>query len=103
MNINEIAKRAYKRALERGKITEVSSPTAQYAECAECAESLKDEFCELLGASEDTSSEHLSEYSEVQEEITDILIVCLTELYRRNDNVERIIMRKIDYNDKRID
>ena len=100
MNINEIAKRAYKRALERGKITEVSSPTAQYAECAV---SLKDEFCELLGASEDTSSEHLSEYSEVQEEITDILIVCLTELYRRNDNVERIIMRKIDYNDKRID
>lgn len=100
MNINEIAKRAYKRALERGKITEVSSPTAQYAECAE---SLKDEFCELLGASEDTSSEHLSEYSEVQEEITDILIVCLTELYRRNDNVERIIMRKLDYNDKRID
>ena len=100
MNINEIAKRAYKRALERGKITEVSSPTAQYAECAA---SLKDEFCELLGASEDTSSEHLSEYSEVQEEITDILIVCLTELYRRNDNVERIIMRKIDYNDKRID
>lgn len=100
MNINEIAKRAYKRALERGKITEVSSPTAH---SAYCAESLKDEFCELLGASEDTSSEHLSEYSEVQEEITDILIVCLTELHRRNDNVERIIMRKLDYNDKKID
>lgn len=58
---------------------------------------------ELLKANEDVSSEHISEYSEVQEELVDILIVCLTELHRRNDNVERIIMRKLDYNDKRID
>ena len=96
MNINEIAEHAYKRALERGKITEVSAPMKRYAEC-------KDEFCELLKANEDVSSEHISEYSEVQEELVDILIVCLTELHRRNDNVERIIMRKLDYNDKRID
>lgn len=100
MNINEIAERAYKRALERGKITEVSAPMKWYVECAE---SIKNEFCELLSASEDVSSEHISEYSEVQEELVDILIVCLTELHRRNDNVERIIMRKLDYNDKRID
>ena len=100
MNINEIAEHAYKRALERGKITEVSAPMKRYAECTN---SLKDEFYELLKANEDVSSEHISEYSEVQEELVDILIVCLTELHRRNDNVERIIMRKLDYNDKRID
>ena len=45
MNINEIAEHAYKRALERGKITEVSAPMKRYAECTN---SLKDEFCELL-------------------------------------------------------
>lgn len=63
MNINEIAEHAYKRALERGKITEVSAPMKRYAECTN---SLKDEFCELLKANEDVSSEHISEYSEVQ-------------------------------------
>lgn len=50
MNINEIAEHAYKRALERGKITEVSAPMKRYAECTN---SLKDEFCELLKANED--------------------------------------------------
>lgn len=49
MNINEIAEHAYKRALERGKITEVSAPMKRYAECTN---SLKDEFCELLKANE---------------------------------------------------
>lgn len=44
MNINEIAEHAYKRALERGKITEVSAPMKRYAECTN---SLKDEFCVL--------------------------------------------------------
>lgn len=62
---------------------------------------LLEEFTEFSKASEDKPSEHLPEYTEAAEELADILIGCLTELYKRNVDVGSIIRDKINYNETR--
>lgn len=51
---------------------------------------------------ERVQSDHIPEYTEAQEELADILITCLTELHRRNVNIESIIERKLSFNQTRI-
>lgn len=53
-------------------------------------------------ASELTKSEHLPQYTEAEEELADVLIVCLTELHRRGTNVEEIVKAKIEFNKTRL-
>ena len=53
-------------------------------------------------ASELTKSEHLPQYTEAEEELADVLIVCLTELHRRGTSVEEIIKAKIEFNKTRL-
>lgn len=53
-------------------------------------------------ASELTKSEHLPQYTEAEEELTDVLIVCLTELHRRGTNIEEIVKAKISFNKTRL-
>lgn len=59
------------------------------------------ELEEYYLASELTKSEHLPQYTEAEEELADVLIVCLTELHRRGTNVEEIVKAKIEFNKKR--
>ena len=60
------------------------------------------ELKEFREASEIEKSEHLPEYTQAQEELTDVLICCLTELHRRGVDVEEIIKAKIEFNKTRV-
>lgn len=45
---------------------------------------------------------HLPQYTASVEELADIAISALTELYARVDNVEEVIVAKINYNKTRV-
>ena len=94
--MNHLAKISYETALRREQITTDNSNIHD-----ESGDAIFREFSEYHYASETESSEHLPQYSEAAEELADILIVCLTELYRRGVNVEKIITDKIEYNKTR--
>lgn len=95
MDLNKAAKRAYKNALARKKIVgEVKHEDS--------VRTLGQEFEEFKNADEKLPSNHLSEYSEAVEELTDILIGSLTELYRRNVDVEVVVHAKLKYNENRL-
>ena len=95
--MNHLAKTSYLTALKRGQITEDKSHIHEESSWA-----LHRELREYDMASEDLPSEHLPQYTEAQEELADILITCLTELYRRGVNVEKLIKTKIEYNKSRL-
>ena len=59
------------------------------------------EVNEFAEASEDKKSEHLPEYTEAQEELADIIIGCMTELFKRGIDVDKIIDAKIEINEQR--
>lgn len=91
INLNQLAQDAYECALRRKKTTASVNHIAT-------ANSIDEELAELLDANEVHDSVHITGYTEVQEELADILIVCLTELHKRGTNVEAIITDKINFN-----
>ena len=93
--INELAQTAFDTAIIRGK-------TARDMNHLDTFFGIFSELKEFREASEIDPSEHLPEYTQAQEELTDVLICCLTELYRREVNVEEILIAKINYNKTRI-
>jgi NTP pyrophosphatase (non-canonical NTP hydrolase) len=92
--INQLAQTAYETAIIRGK-------TARDMNHLDTFFGILSELKEFREASEIDPSEHLSEYTQAQEELTDVLICCLTELHRRGVDVERIIKEKIVFNKTR--
>ena len=95
MELQEKARKAFNNALRRGK-------TSVYNNHPDDAQTLMAEMKEFAEASEDMKSEHLPEYTEAQEELADIIIGCMTELFKRGVNIEKIIDAKIAFNEKRI-
>jgi NTP pyrophosphatase (non-canonical NTP hydrolase) len=93
--INQLAQTAFDTAIIRGKTSKDTTHDETFF-------GILEELREFREASEVKKSEHLPEYTEAQEELTDILISCLTELHRRGVDVERIIKDKIEYNKTRI-
>ena len=93
--INDLAKQAHETAVKRGK-------TSEDALHLDTVFGILSELKEFREASEIDPSEHLPQYTQAQEELTDILICCLTELHRREVNVEEILIAKINYNKTRI-
>lgn len=93
INLNQLAQDAYECALRRKKTT----PSVNHIATAN---SIDEELAEFLEASEVHDSLHIT-YPEAQEELADILIVCLTELHKRGANVEAIIIDKIKFNQHR--
>lgn len=93
--INDLAKQAHETAVKRGKTSEDASHLDTFF-------GILSELKEFREASEIEPSEHLPEYTEAQEELTDVLICCLTELHRRGVDVERIIKEKIEFNKTRV-
>lgn len=94
-NINTLAREAYDNAVIRSKTTKYPSHEDNFF-------SIFEEFKELKEASEFIKSEHLPEYSETAEELADVLIACLTELHKRDVNIEAILRAKINYNKTRV-
>lgn len=95
MGINAIAKKAFENALKRGKTT------IDMIHHEDTVSSLAEEFLEFVLADEKMPSPHIPEISHSVEELTDILITCMTELYRRDINVEKIVLEKIRFNENR--
>lgn len=93
--INELAKQAHETVVKRGKTSEDTSHLDTFF-------SILSELKEFREAGETKKSEHLPEYTETQEELTNVLICCLTELHRRGVDVERIIKEKIEFNKTRV-
>ena len=93
--INDLAKQAHETAVKRGKTSEDTSHLDTFF-------GILSELKEFREASEIDPSEHLPQYTASQEELTDVLICCLTELYRREVDVEEILMAKINYNKTRV-
>lgn len=95
IGINELAERAYLTALRRKQITEDAMTHK------EIVGALANEFAEFVVANEFLPSEHLPFISQAEEEVIDILIVCLTELKRRGLDAEFVITKKMEFNEKR--
>lgn len=93
--INQLAQTAFNTAIIRGKTSKDISHDDTFF-------SVLEELKEFREASEIEKSEHLPEYTQAQEELTDILICCLTELHRRGVDVEDIIKAKIEFNKTRV-
>ena len=93
--INDLAKQAHETAVRRGKTSEDASHLDTFF-------GILSELKEFREASEIDPSEHFPEYTQAQEELTDVLICCLTELHRRGVDVERIIKEKIEFNKTRV-
>lgn len=94
VNLNEIARRTFECAIKRKKTTPHINHTLD-------AVSLLQELDEFHMADEKKASGHIPPYTEAQEELADILITCLTELYKRGTNIEAIVTQKIDFNEQR--
>lgn len=94
-NINQLAQTAFNTAIIRRK-------TARDMNHLDTFFGILSELKEFRKASETEKSEHLPEYTQAQEELTDVLICCLTELHRREVDVERIIKEKIEFNKTRV-
>ena len=94
-NINQLAQTAFNTAIIRGKTGKEPNHMAAFY-------SILDELKEFREASEIDPSEHLPQYTQAQEELTDVLICCLTELHRRGVDVEEILKAKIEFNKTRV-
>lgn len=92
--INKLAQTAFDTAIIRGKTSKDISHDDTFF-------SILEELKEFREASETDPSEHLPQYTASVEELADIAISALTELYARVDDVEEVIVAKIEYN-KRI-
>lgn len=98
MDLNKFGKRSYKCALKRGKISEHLEQSIIHQEAVK---GLGEEIQEVINASETETSEHLGKYSAVAEELADVAIVTMTELYRRGVDIEGILHEKLKYNERR--
>lgn len=94
-SMNSLASRSCYNALKRNK-------TSVFNEHDDDVNGIKAEVNEFLLASEHKKSEHLPDYTEAQEELADVLICCMTELFKRGVNVDDIVRQKIAFNESRV-
>lgn len=62
------------------------------------------EWRELMKASETKESEHIPEWTELEEEAADVIISCVTLLrHMKCESIEQLLRDKIEFNRKRED
>lgn len=93
--INQLAQTAFNTAIIRGKTSKDTTHDETFF-------SILEELKEFREASEIDPSEHLPQYTASVEELADIAISALTELHARVDDVEEVIVAKINYNKTRV-
>ena len=98
MDLRKFGKRAYNCALRRGKIHEGLEQSELHQETID---GLNEEVNEVIEASETEISEHLDNYPAVVEELADVAIVAITELYRRGVDIDSVLHEKMKYNERR--
>lgn len=98
MDLNKFGKRAHACALRRGKVHEGLEQNSLHQETIA---GLHEEMNEVAEASETDMSDHLEGYSSVVEELVDVAIAAMTELYRRGIDIESALHAKMKYNERR--
>jgi NTP pyrophosphatase (non-canonical NTP hydrolase) len=95
VNLNEMSNRAYLSAIKREKINNNDSYSKQI-------KAIQQEVIELSNAS-NKGSEHLAKYSEIEEEVADVIISSLTllEMIKTKD-IGRLLTDKILFNENRL-
>lgn len=93
--INKLAQTAYETAVRRGKRGDDTTHL-------DTLYGILDELKEFREASEIAPSEHLPKYTQSVEELADVVICGLTELYARVADVEGVIIDKIEFNNSRV-
>lgn len=93
MDLTTLSRLAFESAIRRHK-TQVGLTAKQ------TAKGIMAEVEELAQARKRKSS-HIPQYTEEEEELADILICCLTELYSRGCNAHEIVEAKIEFNKTR--
>lgn len=102
MDLNKFGKRAFICAKNRKKISDATCDRLTPEELhEETMTSLTEEFEEVFAASEVTPSDHLPQYSEAVEELVDVAIVVMTELYRRHVDIDQALHKKMKFNERR--
>ena len=94
-NINFIAMRSWAAATKRGQINDRTCHDNM-------VRNIKKELKEFAEATPGRS-EHLPEYSEQEEELADIILVCLTSLAELGTNVAQLLIDKTRFNFTRKD
>jgi NTP pyrophosphatase (non-canonical NTP hydrolase) len=89
--MNTLARQAFESAIKRNK-HRVGQPLAT------SVASIQEELDELAQSDPSKPSPHIPMYTETEEELADILIACMTELYARGVPVLNIIRKKINFN-----
>lgn len=92
--LNDWAKQSFECAVRRGK-------THAGISHKEMVKSIEAEFKELKKASRTKPSEHVFGMTEETEELVDVMLCCMTELYNRGENVEAVLWAKLHYNQSR--
>lgn len=92
--LNDWARRSFECAVRRGK-------THSRISHKDMCESIQAELDELKKASRKAMSVHIEGMNEETEELVDVMLCCMTELYNKGENVEAALMAKLIYNDGR--
>ena len=94
MGLNELAAVCHETAVRREKRSDRTTHLDTFF-------GILSELKEFREASEMDPSEHLPQYTQSVEELADIVICGLTELFARVDDVEEVVMAKVKFNKTR--
>lgn len=97
IKLDKLSVLCHQTALKRKKIGEHSSAKGIML-------AISAEWRELMSASADENSEHIPEWTEMEEETADIIISCMTLLrHMKCESIEQLLRDKIEFNRKRAD
>ena len=94
--LNEIAQKAYDCAVKRGKIDPDND------ENNNLHRDLLEEVAEVFESTGNISP-HIKEYSDVEEELADVVLVALSTLQHFKCDIDSLIEAKMKFNQNRID
>lgn len=89
--LNEWARKCFEYAIRRGK-------TRIGVNHEELVRGIGEEFVELCMADRDIKSKHVAWLTEEQEEMVDLMICCMTELWNQGVNIDDSLKAKIELN-----
>lgn len=92
--LNDWARQSFECAVRRGKTRPGISHKAM-------VKGIASELKELVTASRKKPSEHVFGMTEETEELVDVMLCCMTELYNRGEDVEAVLWAKLYYNKSR--
>lgn len=94
MGINNLAAISHEIAKTRGQLDRPWFESLE-GEVSELKACVRDMPCEF-------TSKHISSFTETEEELADVILVCLTTLHSRNVDIEKLLTEKCKFNISRL-